>query len=88
MGMRGGWRRCSCAGSRRRASRRVDGRERSPTPASQVRSPGNLVAQPSEPSPLAENRGRAFARCTHLRIESWGTRLLRGWRNALRAKVR
>jgi len=43
MGMRGGWRRCNCAGSRRRASGRVEERERLPTPASQVRSPGTRL---------------------------------------------
>ena len=32
------------------------------------------VAQASEPSPHAGDLGRAFARCSHLRIESWGSR--------------
>jgi hypothetical protein len=55
MGMRGGWRRCNCAGSRRRASGRVEERERLPTPASQVRSPGTPVA-PSRDAPISESR--------------------------------
>jgi hypothetical protein len=55
MGMRGGCRRCSFVGLRRRAARRVEGRERLRRPASQVRSPGTPVA-PSRDAPISESR--------------------------------